>query len=360
MVDPALRPRAAVWLCAALVLSVLPCAMAQEQPKPPGIGWDDGVPAGYRSIAMAGYATVFEVPADQPVLKSVWIHASRYGVQQPRDLTLVISDQDLVPVAILGVPYDLLEWSDRPKWTEIRLPQEVRPPEQFAVSLYCHCLQTWGVYLSYDDPGGKHLSYTLDGNTPSPLLIADEPYNWMIRCEMADKHAPPDDPNPPIFLQHDDGTAESIQSLGGQGQAVRFKTPDDGAYIVDRVLICGAFYGMPNAAQNEEFEVHVCDAAGVSIASRKFIYGEFYRGDKPTWTSLPMPEGTEVSGDFSIFANMNSRQTPGVYVGYDTDGGAEANFSMVGTPGALQPAKFREGNNETTNWCIRCVIHKKP
>ena len=111
---------------------------------------------------------------------------------------------------------------------------------------------------------------------------------------------------------------------------------------------------------NEEFEVHVCDAAGVSIASRKFIYGEFYRGDKPPWTSPPMPEGTEASGDFSIFANMNSRQTPGVYVGYDTDGGAEANFSMVGTPGALQPAKFREGNNETTNWCIRCVIHKKP
>jgi len=65
-----------------------------------------------------------------------------------------------------------------------------------------------------------------------------------------------------------------------------------------------------------------------------------------------------VSGEFTVLTDMHSRQTPGVYVGYDT--GCESAHSQVGLPGDLQPFAPRKGDPATSNWCIRVQLRKKP
>jgi len=321
--------------------------------------WDDGAPDGKRSTAQAGYTALFEAPEGKPVLHSVKIHAGQYGPQNPpaRDFTLIVHDQDLRPVAVFGIPYDVLERAD-PSWQEIVLPEEVRPPAQFGITLFCHCLQTRGVYMSWDAcAADKCLSYSMAPDLQYTALAMDNrPANWMMRCVMAEEFVGPDEANPAIYLRHGDGVWEDRQSMGGAGQIVEFETPDDGTYVVDRVLVSAGFYGRPDDGQGNMIEVSICGPAGLAVASKTFLYSEFYRSSSPSWASLPMDEDIQVSGTFYVVTNMNSRQTPGVYVGYDSDG--DGDYSQLGTPGNMAEWKPPKGDQATTNWCIDCAIRK--
>jgi hypothetical protein len=341
----------------ALLALAAPAALAQ------GAGllqYDDGKSDGVRSTAQAGYITTFEAPDDMPVLKSVSFFASRYGRTEPRDFTVTITDFDLNPVAVFGLPYELVPYGREPGWVELQLPREVRPPKQFAVAIYAHCLEDCGIYMSLDLPGdGKSCSYsTLPGadEAPNPDLKGAVA-NWMIRCQMATDAALPEDR--PTQLAFEDGRAANKQSFGGGAwQAVRFETPDDATYIVERVLVSGAYYGQPSAGASNTMAVAVGDENGAAFAQKEFRYDEFYWGAAPSWTSLPLDAGVEVKGKFTILTDMRSQATPGIYVGYGV--GSEESHALVGRPGQLEPwAPANAEAGAINNWCIRCELRKK-
>lgn len=340
----------------ALLALAAPAALAQGDGL---LQYDDGNPDGVRSTAQAGYITTFEASDDMPVLKSVSFLASRYGRTDPRDFTVTITDFDLNPVAVFGFPYELLPYGREAKWVELQLPQEVRPPKQFAVAIYAHCLQDCGIYMSLDLPGdGKSCSYsTLPGADEAPNPDLDGAVaNWMIRCQMAPEAALPEDR--PVQLAFEDGRATGKQSYGGAWQAVRFETPDEGTYIVERVLVSGSYYGQPSVGATSTMAVAVGDENGAAFAQKEFRYDEFYWGGTPSWTSLPLDAGVEVKGVFTILTDMRSQQTPGIYVGYGP-GGTEAR-SLLGSPGNLGPWTPRNAEaGATSNWCIRCELRKK-
>ncbi len=321
--------------------------------------YDDGNADGVRSTAQAGYVTTFDAPDDAPVLTSISFLASRYGRDVPRDFTVTVTDFDLNPVAVFGFPYEKVPYGRQAGWVELALPRSVRPPKQFAIAIYAHCLQDCGIFMSLDVPGdGKSRSFSvLPGDQEAVNPDVDGAVaNWMIRCRMAPEAAAPADG--PVQLAHEDGRVLAKQSLGGAWQAVKFETPDDSTYIVERVLLCGAYYGQPGAAgESNTMAVAVGDGSGVAFAQQEYRYDEFYWGDAPSWTSLPLPPGIEVKGAFTILTDMRSRATPGIYLAYGA--GGDGACSLVGSPGSLQEWTPRDAPGGPANWCIRCELRKK-
>jgi hypothetical protein len=348
---------ARLMLVALIALFAAAAALAQDAGL---LKYDDGTADGVRSTAQAGYITTFSAPDDMPVLKSVSFYASRYGRDEPRDFTVTITDFDLNPVAVFGFPYSLVPYGMEPGWVELQLPQEVRPPKQFAIAVYAHCLEDCGIFMSLDLPGdGKSYSYsTLPGETEAPNPdLEGAVANWMIRCQMAAEAKLPDDR--PTQLAFEDGRAVDKQSFGGGAwQAVRFQAPDDATYIVERVLVCGSYYGVPSAGASNVMAVAVGDENGAAFAQKEFRYDEFYWGGTPSWTSLPLDAGVEVKGTFTILTDMRSQATPGIFVGYGV--GAEESRALVGRPGQLNPWTPRNADGAAvSNWCIRCELRKK-
>lgn len=344
-------------VAAVAVAALASWALAQDSVK---LQYGDGTADGKRSTAQAGYVVTFDAPEATPVLRSIAICAARYGRTEPRDFTVTICDYDLNAVAVFGFPYELLPYGSTPGWVELPLPAEVHPPKQFSVAIYAHCLQDCGVYMGLDRvTAGECRSFSvLPGATEARQPDVDgQAADWMIRCSMASEATVPADA--PLQLALEDGRVSDFRSMGGVWQAVRFEPPDDATYLLDRVLIAGAYYGMPGTdGGNNAMAVAVADEAGVAYAQKEFRYDEFYRGNTPSWTSLPMGGEIEVKGPFTLLVDMRSRATPGVYLGFRDE--CETAASFVGRPGELgewTPPGDAEG---AANWCVRAVLHKKP
>jgi hypothetical protein len=148
-------------------------------------------------------------------------------------------------------------------------------------------------------------------------------------------------------LAHDNGKMASHRSIAGGGHAVKFHVDGD-SYQVTSVSLYGSRYGMPQPPR-EDFHVWICDSEFKPIATFKFRYSSFLRGN-PVWKSFKI-KPTRVPQDFIVCFAFNPQQTKGVFVGHD---GQKNDTSLVGIPGRGAPDTFAEGN-----WLIRCKVEKR-
>ncbi|MBD3177527.1 MAG: hypothetical protein GF320_20340 [Armatimonadia bacterium] len=340
----------------AVIGAVLLALLGSAAPGQVELKYDDGQADGKRSTAQAGYITVFEVPEGNSVLQSISFHASRYGRDYPRDITIAVTDMDLNPIGVFGMSYLSIPYGNTPSWVTFDLPTEIQPPDRFAVAIYAHCLRDCGVYMSLDAaPQGQAWSYsTRRGSNEAPMPDLDgAPANWMIRCQMTDEFTPPE--NAPVQLGHGALVPTGKQSFGGSAQATTFVEPEDESYAIERVYICASYYGQPADGEANNLDLYILDGNGNAIAGGKYRYDEVYWGGEPGWTSLPLPEPIEVPTHFTVVTSMNSRQTPGVFLAY-TDG-ADANHCMVGSlQNGFEPWSIPQGDAATGAWCIRCDL----
>lgn len=148
-------------------------------------------------------------------------------------------------------------------------------------------------------------------------------------------------------LSHDNGNMAGKRSIAGGGHAVKFHVDGDSNYVTS-VSLHGSRYGMPQPPR-EDFRVWLCDSEFKPIATFKFRYGAFVRGN-PSWKSFKI-KPTKVPQDFYVCFAFNPQQTKGVYVSHD---GQKSETSVVGVPGQYGPEAFAEGN-----WLIRCKVEDR-
>lgn len=148
-------------------------------------------------------------------------------------------------------------------------------------------------------------------------------------------------------LSHDNGTAAGKSSIAGGGHAVRFSVDGD-SWCVTSLSLHGSRYGEKRPPK-EDFNVWICDNQFNPIATFKFSYSSFIRGN-PAWKSFCI-RPTRVPKDFIVCFGFNPHQTKGVYVSYDDQKSAN---SLIGVPNQSQPKPFGKGN-----WLIRCKVEKR-
>jgi hypothetical protein len=148
-------------------------------------------------------------------------------------------------------------------------------------------------------------------------------------------------------LSLDSGTMANKRSIAGGGHAVKFKVEGKSNYVTS-VSLHGSRYGMPQPPR-EDFHVWICDSKFKPIATFKFRYGAYTRGN-PVWKSFKV-KPTRVPEEFIVCFGFNPQQTKGVYVSFDNK---PSQTSMVGIPGRGEPQPFTDGN-----WMIRCKVEKR-
>jgi hypothetical protein len=149
-------------------------------------------------------------------------------------------------------------------------------------------------------------------------------------------------------LSNDNGTMSGKRSIAGGGHAVKFKVEGNSNYVTS-VSLHGSRYGMPQPPR-EDFHVWICNANFKPIATFKFRYSAFTRGN-PDWKKFTI-KPTKVPEDFIVCFAFNPQQTKGVFVSHDNKKPSET--SLVGIPGRGEPEPFTEGN-----WLIRCKVEKR-
>lgn len=116
--------------------------------------YGDGKPDGKKSIAGAGEMIRFSLPEGQEnPLKSLRVHAARYGYPQPpkEDVEISILNEDMSEVLHTElVPYSLFKRQQDCRWTSIPFDEPVDVPQTFWVVLNFNAEATKGVYVSYD------------------------------------------------------------------------------------------------------------------------------------------------------------------------------------------------------------------
>jgi hypothetical protein len=147
-------------------------------------------------------------------------------------------------------------------------------------------------------------------------------------------------------LSHDNGMKAGQSSIAGGGHAVKFKADGD-SYYVTSVSLHGSRYGEARPPK-ESFNIWICDAQLKPIATFRFPYSSFVRGE-PAWKSFRI-RPTRVPREFIVCFGFNPHQTKGIYVSYDVQA---SETSLVGVPNQGQPNPFTKGN-----WMIRCKVEK--
>ena len=148
-------------------------------------------------------------------------------------------------------------------------------------------------------------------------------------------------------LSHDDGQSAGQSSMAGGGHAVKFKVDGDSNYVTS-VSLFGSRYGYPKPPP-EKFRVWICNAQFRPIATFRFPYSAYVRGDA-VWKSFNI-RPTKVPKEFIVCFGFNPQQTKGVYVNYD---GKPSETSLIGVPGENGPTPFAKGN-----WLIRCKVENR-
>lgn len=194
------RTRAAcslILLIAAIiaVAAVTPCGFADEttavKPKSAKpvllLKYGDGKPDGKKSIAGAGEMIRFTIPAGQTnALKSLRVHAARYGYPQPpkEEVEINILNDDMTEVLHTElVPYSLFKRQEECRWTSIPLEDEVEVPENFWVVLNFNAEATKGVYVSYDtSTKGEHSRVGFNDQDAKETAFGGD---WMVQAVLA-------------------------------------------------------------------------------------------------------------------------------------------------------------------------------
>jgi hypothetical protein len=146
-------------------------------------------------------------------------------------------------------------------------------------------------------------------------------------------------------LAHDDGTMANKRSIAGGGHGVRFEVAGDGWYLTS-VRLHGSRYGTPEAPK-EDFTVTLCDENYKRIASFRFPYSSFERGE-PRWVTLKVTP-TNVPAKFVVCVEFNPTARKGVYVSHDAGGEKR---SLSGLPGD-RPRPFDAGD-----WMLRATVDR--
>jgi hypothetical protein len=148
-------------------------------------------------------------------------------------------------------------------------------------------------------------------------------------------------------LSHDNGKSAGQSSIAGGGHAVKFKAAGNANYVTS-VSLFGSRYGYPKPPP-EKFQVWICDKNFKPIATFRFPYSSYVRGE-PTWKSFRI-RPTRVPEEFIVCFGFNPQQTKGVFVSYDDQSNET---SLTGLPGGDAPKPFGKGN-----WLIRCKVENR-
>ena len=177
------------------VAAVAPCGFADEttaaKPKAAKLvlllKYGDGKPDGKKSIAGAGEMIRFTMPEGQTnALKSLRVHAARYGYPQPpkEEVEINILNDDMTEVLHTElVPYSLFKRQEECRWTSIPFEDEVEVPENFWVVLNFNAEATKGVYVSYDaSTKGEHSRVGFNDQDAKETKFGGD---WMVQAVLA-------------------------------------------------------------------------------------------------------------------------------------------------------------------------------
>jgi hypothetical protein len=190
-----LRARLIVCVTAVItVIAALSSAAAESKPAADApskpvllVKYGDGKPEGKKSIAGAGEMIEFTMPEGQSnALKSLRVHAARYGYPQPpkEDVEISILSEDMTePIHTELVPYALFKRQKDCRWTNIPFEEPVEVPARFWVVLNFNAEATKGVYVSYDtSTKGKHSRVGFNDQDAKPT---DFKGDWMVQAVLA-------------------------------------------------------------------------------------------------------------------------------------------------------------------------------
>jgi RNA polymerase sigma-70 factor (ECF subfamily) len=154
-------------------------ALAQQVEE---LAFDDGKPAGQRSIAGSGHAVRFQAKDAEGVLTEVRMFGSRYGLPQPpkEDFHVWLCDKNFKPIADFPFPYSTFPHGDAAdKWVSLKVPPTRVPPE-FILCVCFNPTATKGIYAHFDQGPGVHSFTALPGGEHAPFTEG----NWLIRAEL--------------------------------------------------------------------------------------------------------------------------------------------------------------------------------
>jgi hypothetical protein len=197
---------------------------------------------------------------------------------------------------------------------------------------------------------GKVLLKKADGRTVGVPLeqLCVEDRDFVAAQVSAKKTAAKSGTGEARELSHDNGTMAKYMSIGGGGEAVKFKVDGDSWYVTS-VSLHGSRYGEARPPK-ENFKVWICDDKFKPIATFEFPYSSYTRENK-AWKNFRI-RPTRVPENFIVCFGFNAHQTKGVYVSYDDK---PSETSLTGVPGKGEPKPFTKGN-----WLIRCKVEKRP
>lgn len=201
-------------------------------------------------------------------------------------------------------------------------------------------------FVKFDD--GKVKLKKGDGKTVAVPLerLCAEDRDFVAQQIIAKRAAAKADAQPQE-LSHDNGKMASKSSIAGGGHVVKFKADGDSNYVAS-VSLHGFRYGAARPPK-EKFNIWICDAHFKPIATFRFPYGSYTRGN-PAWKNFRI-RPTRVPEEFIVCFGFNPQRTQGIYVSHD---GNPSETSMVGVPGEREPKPFSKGN-----WMIRCKVEKR-
>jgi hypothetical protein len=187
------------FLAGAILASAAPLASISAQDSAPAVPTekpakpvlvlkrDDDKPDGKKSIAGAGEMIRFTMPEGQTnALKSIRLHAARYGTPQPpdEDVEINILSEDMKDVVHTElVPYKLFKRQAEARWMMIPLKEPVDVPATFWIVFNFNAAATKGVYVSYDTSTKGEFSRV--GLNDQDAKETDFKGDWMVQAVLA-------------------------------------------------------------------------------------------------------------------------------------------------------------------------------
>lgn len=147
---------------------------------PVGLGHDDGVQAGKKSIAGSGHMVKFDVPGHSWYLTHIRIYGQRYGYPKPpnEDFHVWLCDSEFKAIADFPFPYSKFS-RDNAKWVNLQIEPTNVPPG-FIICAGFNPTGTKGVYVGHDEQGSGNSFTGLPGTEGNSFSSGD----WLIRVRL--------------------------------------------------------------------------------------------------------------------------------------------------------------------------------
>ena len=143
--------------------------------------YGDGKPDGKKSLGGTGEMIRFELPGMAQKVKTIRIHAARYGTpkapDEDVDITFV-SDDEADIIDNRTVPYARFR-RGQSRWVTLKFEEPVEVPQKFWVIFDFGAERTKGVYVSYDTAtGGEYSRIGLPGADSRKVDFGGD---WMVQ-----------------------------------------------------------------------------------------------------------------------------------------------------------------------------------